>query len=348
MAFASNTGGYATATGGGSAAEQTASTMAAIQSIIDKATGPVVIRYTGNQDADIKAAQADVCGQWKKAAREVVIDGKSDVTIIGADGSSANFGIRIKGASSNVIVRNMKIGMLPGGSSNGDIFGVEGSAKNIWIDHNEMFSRNVEEGGEIWCAGTPGNDTAFDGVMDMKSNIDNITISYNYIHDHHKVGLDGSSDTDLSKRHITFHHNYYSNVGARIPLQRGGFTHEYNNIYSGVTTSGINVRMGGQALIEGNWFVNTKNIVTSRDSSKIGYWDLRNNNVASASDFGTYGIKWTACSGTCKDATDWTTTKAFPSAEMTYTYTPDTATCVKNNLPAVAGQGKGLKTLTCK
>jgi pectate lyase len=53
---------------------------------------------------------------------------------------------------------------------------------------------------------------------------------------------------------------------ARLPLQRGGLTHMYSNMYSGVTTSGINVRMGGYALIEGNYFENAVNPATSRDS----------------------------------------------------------------------------------
>ena len=44
--------------------------------------------------------------------------------------------------------------------------------------------------------------------------------------------------------------------------------------------SGINVRMGGYALVEANYFENVKNPVTSRDSSAVGFWELRNNNLA--------------------------------------------------------------------
>lgn len=81
----------------------------------------------------------------------------------------------------------------------------------------------------------------------------------------------GSSDSDSSDRFITFHHNVYENLGSRLPLQRGGYTHLYNNLYSGVITTGANIRMGGFSLIEGNYFENSQNPVTSRDSSAIGY-----------------------------------------------------------------------------
>ena len=60
-------------------------------------------------------------------------------------------------------------------------------------------------------------------------------------------------------------------------LKRAGYTHLYNNLYSGLLTSGANIRMGGYSLIEGNWFENSQNPVTSRDSPSIGYWQLRGN-----------------------------------------------------------------------
>ena len=52
-----------------------------------------------------------------------------------------------------------------------------------------------------------------------------ITVSYNYFHDHAKVGLDGSGDSDDSERRITYAHNRYENVGSRLPLQRFGYVH---------------------------------------------------------------------------------------------------------------------------
>jgi pectate lyase len=132
-----------------------------------------------------------------------------------------------------------------------------------------------------------------------------------------------------------------------MPLQRGGYTHLYNNLYSGVKTSGANIRMGGYSLIEGNYFENAQNPVTSRDSSSIGYWQLRNNNIKSPADFARFGITWVASdSNPTRDATDWTTTANYPLG-IPYTYTVQDPTCVKQKLPAVAGAGKGLAKLRC-
>jgi len=311
-----------------------------MQAAIDAYAGTagLVITYTGTFDF---STIPDPCTQWQKAAGTIVeIKNKSNITIQGANGSAANFGLAIKAAATNVIIRNMTIGLLAGSI---DAIGIEGQSSKypgyIWIDHNTLFSSLVE------CTGA--GDLEFDGLVDNKAGAHHITYSYNYMHDHHKVGLIGSSDSDSSDRYITFHHNYYYNVGSRLPLQRGGYTHLYNNLYSGVTASGINVRMGGYSLIESNYFENAKNPVTSRDSTAIGYWELRNNNITSPSDFSTYGITWSDGSDSpWVNATAWTTTATFP-ATLSYSYTPDTPACVKKGLAAVAGAGTSLAKLSC-
>jgi pectate lyase len=105
--------------------------------------------------------------------------------------------------------------------------------------------------------------------------------------------------------------------------------------------------MNGYSLIESNYFENAENPVTSRDSSALGYWELRNNNILSSSDFTKYNITWVSSSSTpTKDASDWTTTATFPVA-LGYTYTVDSPQCVKDHLLNVAGAGKGLATLLC-
>ena len=90
------------------------------------------------------------------------------------------------------------------------------------------------------------------------------------------------------------------------------------------------------------------NAVTSRDSDELGFWELRNNNVKAPADFTTFDLTWEPSDSTpTKDATDWTTTAAFPEA-LGYTYTADSAGCVtKANLLLAAGAGKHLVTLKC-
>ncbi len=334
--------GYGQATtGGGSVAAVEASTLAAAQALIDaySGTGGLVIKFTGTFNF---ASIPDPCTQHTLAAQTLEIKRKSNITIMGADGSAANFGIHIASSSSNIIIRNMTFGLLPGGGDS-DAISIEGMSggvpNNIWIDHNELFSSMVE------CAGA--GDTSFDGLIDAKKGADNITVSYNYLHDHHKVSLNGYTDDDDVIRHITFHHNIFENVGSRTPLQRHGYSHVLNNYFNQITVSGINVRMSGYCLVESNYFENSMNPVTSRDSTELGYWELRNNNVTNPSDFSKYNITWSASGSTpTKDATDWATTAAYPVA-LGYNYTADDPQCLKNGLRAAAGAGKGLVTLKC-
>ena len=321
--------GYGAATtGGGTKAAVNVSTMAAMQAAIDAydGTSGLVLNYTGVFNF---GSITDVCAQWRKAAQIVQIKKKNNITIIGANGSSANFGIHIAGPSSNVIVRNMTLGLLPGGDE-ADSISIEGMSSgipsNIWIDHNTIFASLTE------CAGA--GDASFDGGIDMKKGAHHITVSYNYIHDYQKVALNGFSDSDTanSNARTTYHHNRFENVKSRLPLQRFGLTHIYNNYFKNVSTSGINVRMGGLSLIESNVFDTVKNPVTSRDSSSIGFWDLRNN-VSS-------GITWDAGSSGTVNATNWATTRPFGSTGYSYTLTP--VASVRANVVATAGAGTNL------
>ncbi len=328
-------------TGGGSTTAVVASSMTAVQAAIDaySGTGGLVIAYTGKFDF---ATIPDPCTQWQLPAQIVEIKKKNDITIQGVDGSAINFGFHIASSSSNIIIRNMTIGLLPGGDA-ADAISLEGMSggvpKDIWIDHNELFSSMAD------CSGA--GDSSFDGLIDIKKGADNVTVSYNYLHDHHKGSLNGFSDSDTDVRHVTFHHNVFENIGSRTPLQRGGYSHLLNNLLSTVTVSGANIRMNGYSLIEGNYFENDHNPVTSRDSSALGYWELRGNNVLTPADFTKYDVTWAASTSTpTKDATDWTTTAAFPVA-LGYTYAVDAPQCLKNGLKSVAGSGKGLATLKC-
>ena len=330
-------------TGGGNKASQKASTLAQMQALIDEyaGSGGLVIEYTGS--FDFKSI-SDACVQHTLEPQVLEIKRKNDITVIGADGSAANFGIHIASTASNIIVRNMTIGLTPGADGS-DIVSIEGMSdgfpSKIWIDHNEFFTSMIE------CDGA--GDTEFDGMVDLKKGADEVTVSYNYFHDHHKVSLNGASDSDTDVRRITFHHNLFENVGARVPLQRGGLSHLLNNYFLDVLVSGINVRMNGNSLIEGNYFENVKNPVTSRDSDEIGFWDLRNNNLAGPTDVAAgnpFGITWDDGNDGTVNATDWKTSEVFP-AQLGYDYAAQSFECVRAGLRAVVGAGKGLKTLTC-
>ena len=84
------------------------------------------------------------------------------------------------------------------------------------------------------------------------------------------------------------------------------------------------------SLIEANYFENVKNPVTSRDSSRIGYWELRNNYVGS-------GITWDTPSGAV-NATNWGSTQSY--GPTGYSYTPIAGIDVKFD---GSGYPQGLK-----
>lgn len=317
--------GYGAATtGGGGKAAVTVSTMAAMQAAINaySGSGGLVLYYTGKFNY---AGITDVCAQWQKPAQTVQIKNKSDVTIKGAPDSSANFGLHIVGNAHNVIVQNMTIGLLQGGEA-ADSISIEGNStgkpSRIWIDHNTVFASLTS------CPGA--GDASFDGGIDMKKGANNITISYNHVYNYQKVALNGYSDSDTlnAGARTTYHNNRFENVKSRLPLQRFGRTHIFNNYFGNVGTSGINVRMDGMSLIESNYFENVKNPVTSRDSSKLGYWELKNNYVGA-------GISWDTPSGTHVNATNWATTKAYGTTG--YVYTAASGSGVKAKAIATAG-----------
>ncbi|HET7544841.1 MAG TPA: polysaccharide lyase family 1 protein [Polyangiaceae bacterium] len=337
-------GGYGQATrGGGNASPVSADSLAALQAAIDAyQSGGLVLKYSGKFDF---TSITDPCRQHTLPAQTLEIKNKRDITLMGDSGSRANFGIHIAASSSNVIIRNMTIGLTPGGDAS-DIVSIEGMSggapKDIWIDHNELFTSLAT------CEGA--GDSAFDGLIDVKKGADDITVSYNYLHDHHKVSLNGFSDSDDQVRHITFEHNLFENIGSRAPLQRHGYSHLLNNYFLNVSTSCINVRMGGYALVEANYFEKVVNPVTARDSDAVGFWELRNNNLASAADVASnnpFGISWTSGGTGTVNATTWTTTAPYPVA-LGYAYSPQPAQCIHDGLRAAAGAGKALATLECK
>ena len=124
---------------------------------------------------------------------------------------------------------------------------------HIWIDHCEFFN------------GDAANKDRYDGLLDCKNNVQWMTFSYNYFHDHDKSCLWGKGDSDVydNCRTISFHHNFFDNIqGSRLPLQRGGHVHYYNNYMRGCE-DGWDIRTGAVAYEEGCYFEDTKSPIRS-------------------------------------------------------------------------------------
>lgn len=222
---------------------------------------------------------------WHNSGNTDIKLNRPNVSIIGRGADAEFWGVGIHITASNVIVRNLKMHKVPQVRGQGDIITIDGRngpVRNVWIDHNELFNDlNVPVPPSIT---DPLEQEAYqkdyyDELVSGRSDVADITISYNYLHDSWKTSLWGSSDEDNFDRRITWHHNYWHKVNSRLPLFRFGKGHIYNNYYHNVDTSAINSRMGAIIRVENNVFEQVKNPVMSQDSIAIGYWELIGNQL---------------------------------------------------------------------
>ena len=193
-------------------------------------------------------------------ASGTIIELSNDKTICGIGDRAflKGIGFHLKNVS-NVIIRNLKMTMIGGGAD--DIIGGEttGSATggNYWIDHCEFYNEYPT------LPASASKKDKYDGIVDFKKQVANITISWCYFHDHWKCSLIGfSTDKDPYDRKITYHHNWFKNIKSRAPSYRAGTAHIYNNYYDGLndpaapTSEGVHTRDAACLYVEGNYFLN--------------------------------------------------------------------------------------------
>ncbi|KAH7367409.1 pectate lyase [Plectosphaerella cucumerina] len=207
---------------------------------------------TGN-DAAIVVVQGKITG-----AAKVTVG--SNKTIVGKSGSALEgIGLTLLGQK-NVIIRNMAISKVK--AAWGDAITINLS-KNVWVDHCDL------------SATREGNKDEHDGLVDLSHAADFVTISHNYFHDHSKGSLVGHSDKngaeDKGTLRVTYANNHWFNIRSRGPLLRFGTAHIYNSYFDTMDT-GLNSRMGAQALIQSSLYENSgTKAIFSESSSEIGY-----------------------------------------------------------------------------
>ncbi|WQF82162.1 Putative pectate lyase, pectin lyase/virulence factor [Colletotrichum destructivum] len=237
--------GYATQNGGtkgGVGGTTTTVTNLAQLSAAANASGPGIVIIQGN-----------IVGKAK-------VQVGSDKTIVGKTGSSLEgIGLTILGQK-NVIIRNVKISKVE--AAYGDAITIQLS-KNVWVDHCDL------------SATRDGDKDFYDGLTDLSHAADWVTISHTYFHDHSKGSLVGHSDNnaaeDTGTLRVTYANNHFFNVRSRGPLLRFGTAHVYNQYYNTMDT-GLNTRMGAQALIQSSVFENVgKKAIFSESSKETGY-----------------------------------------------------------------------------
>ncbi|NDV47892.1 hypothetical protein D0T49_12625 [Paludibacter sp. 221] len=130
---------------------------------------------------------------------------------------------------------------------------------NIWIDHCEFYN---------YPKSTEHKDR-YDGLLDIKNNVQFVTVSWCHFHDHSKACLFGKGNSDNFDRTTTLHHNYFQNIqGSRLPLLRHGRHHYYNN-YQENCLDGLDPRINSNSYIENCYFKDTKQPICDADGGLV-------------------------------------------------------------------------------
>ena len=203
------------------------------------AGGPIVIVTTLDDDGpgSLREAATKTGAFWIRfevsgvIALSSPIEVSSDKTI---DGRGADItltdGLFIQNGQSNVIINNLKLRNAPG-----DLIRLFNGSDRVWVHHCDL-----SEGG--------------DGAFDATEAATSVTISYTHIFDHDKAMLigAGSPEGDGSTMRWTGHHNWYEDCVQRLPFIRFGWAHSFNNLIEWRSGTAMNVKYGGQMLIENN------------------------------------------------------------------------------------------------
>lgn len=168
---------------------------------------------------------------------------QSNKSILGADCDSGIRGGTLDlDGKSNVILQGLVLGGTyvpgdPGGKCcNFDAITLWHSTHHVWVDHCDLSH----------CE---------DGLCDITDKANYITVSWCHFHDHNKVSLIGSSDTDTSDigyLKVTFCHNWFDHVWVNAPRLRFGWVHLFNNYYTNVAQFCAWDTMAGQMVVENN------------------------------------------------------------------------------------------------
>jgi pectate lyase len=250
---------------------------------------------------------------------------RANKTVIGVGNIVLSGGGLYLYEATNVIIRNLTI---TGSSEDG--IGLHYS-QNVWIDH---------------CTITDSSD----GAIDITQESDNVTVSWCHIAysspslEHRLASLIASSDADTGNYRITYHHNWWgANVQERMPSNRFGRAHIFNNYYSAAGNNYcIRTRKQAECLVEHNFFNNVQNpweqyITSSGDIQ--GKLAASGNNVPF---LGTGdGVNWTGSSTNG----DGTIRMMIPGTDSVFTppysYTPRAVAEVPNVVTNNAGATRG-------
>lgn len=356
--------GFATLNGGTTGGEGgetvKVTTFADLKRYAEDPTTPYIIQIEGEINTGITAyiesgtgkITTDQSSAIKTTYGEIIKLGSNKTLIgIGADAFINRIGINVQ-CQSNIIIRNIKFTLqdVPIDKSgenkivafrNGaevllgdpDCISIQADdsnlpsssryCKNIWIDHCEFYNYPLE---------TEHKDR-YDGLVDIKNDVQYVTISWCHFHDHSKACLFGKGNSDNYNRTTTLHHNYFDNIqGSRLPLLRWGMHHYYNN-YQENCQDGLDPRTGSNSYVESCYFKDTKQPICDQDGGSVTQIDNIFENCRRIPE-GAENID-----GSKVDKYYTFTTSSFVPSEY-YTYTTDATEDIPTIVKTYSGVGK--------
>lgn len=236
-------------TGGAGGQTVTVTTLAALTSALSSKS-PMIIQVSGT-----------ITGTG-------LLQVESNKTILGLRGSQLiGAGLLIYNKS-NVIVRNMTISKV---RTYSNIIIKEGS-HHVWVDHCDLGSERVSD----W--------DYYDGLLDVGTGADYVTLSWNKLHDNHKAMLIGFSYTrpdDANHLNVTVHHNLFSNISERTPDARYGNVHVFNNYM--LNAGYVGSLMGAKVRVENNYFKGSSLPIRTEISPVAGVISALSTNIFESS-----------------------------------------------------------------
>jgi pectate lyase len=225
--------------------------------------------YATDGDARVIYIDGSVGSGWSGTSGDR-LEIESNKTIVGMrPGTELKAPIHIKDAS-NVIVRNIVING-PGSNTDQawDNLNIEGSAKNIWIDHCEFWDGQ-------------------DGNADVVKGADTVTFTWNIFgykkaNEHNFSNLVASSDDEPvseGKLNITLMFNHFRGVAQRGPRCRYGYIHVVNNLYTadGLPSDyGVSAGKDCKVITENNHFIDTNEPIYTSHQSGSAANEVRGN-----------------------------------------------------------------------
>ncbi|MGK3955624.1 pectate lyase [Arthrobacter sp. R4] len=147
---------------------------------------------------------------------------------------------------SNVVFRNFTVrdsyipGDFAGKRPDNDRDGIQmDTCTHVWVDH--MYFARLG-----------------DGLVDIRKDCDNITLSWNVFADHNKALGEGWTQNVVTR--LTLHHNWIRNTHQRnASLDNTAASHVYNNYLEDISSYGMLGRNAALLVVEGNYFRDVRN-----------------------------------------------------------------------------------------